>query len=112
MKECATGFNPTYSNDAPTKEHVSEMLGYAFLEFGAPWCGHCVAAFPAIEEGLSNQQLPHIKVYDGKGLPLGRSFKVKLWPTLILLHDGKEVARVIRPTQVSEVNELLANVES
>ena len=29
--------------------------------------------------------------------PLGRSFRVKLWPTLVFLRDGEEVARLVRP---------------
>ncbi len=87
------------------------MNGGAFLEFGASWCGHCLAAAPIIEEALTIQALPHIKVHDGKGLPLGRAFKVKLWPTLILLHDGKEVARVVRPRSTDCINELLAKIK-
>jgi thioredoxin 1 len=39
----------------------------------------------------------HIKVEDGKGKPLGRSFRVKLWPTLVFLRDGQVVARAVRP---------------
>jgi hypothetical protein len=39
----------------------------------------------------------------GDRRPLGRSFKVKLWPTLIFLRDGVEIARVVRPTEVQEV---------
>jgi thioredoxin 1 len=40
----------------------------------------------------------HIRVEDGRGRPLGRSFRVKLWPTLVFLKDGKEVARLVRPS--------------
>lgn len=100
------GFNPTYSESNPSVEDISSLSGYAFLEFGAPWCGHCVAAASAIEHALTPLQLPHIKAYDGKGLPLGRAYKIKLWPTLILLKDGIELARVIRPTSVTDINEL------
>jgi thioredoxin 1 len=30
-------------------------------------------------------ELRHVKVEDGKGRPLGRSFRVKLWPTLVFM---------------------------
>jgi thioredoxin 1 len=40
----------------------------------------------------------HIKVEDGKGKPLGRSFQVKLWPTLVFLRDGKVVEQMARPS--------------
>jgi thioredoxin 1 len=50
-------------------------------------------------------EVRHLKIEDGPGRPLGRSFKVKLWPTLIFLRDGIEVARVVRPTDVASIHE-------
>ena len=112
MKTIHTGFNPDYAQDEPTLEQVSGLGGDAILEFGAPWCGYCQAAQPAVQEVLAeHSELPHIKVYDGKGKPLGRSFRVKLWPTLILLHDGKEVARLVRPSGADEVRRLVTQSE-
>jgi len=112
MKTVHTGFNPDYAEDAPTLEQVSEMAGDTILEFGTPWCAHCQAAHPAVQEVLAEYpELPHIKIYDGKGKRLGRAFQVKLWPTLILLHDGQEVARLVRPLHVEEVRQLVAQVE-
>jgi thioredoxin 1 len=48
-------------------------------------------------------QWQHLKVEDGPGRALGRSYRVKLWPTLLVLRDGQEVARVVRPTAVQDV---------
>ncbi|PKF50861.1 thioredoxin family protein [Enterovibrio nigricans] len=104
------GFNPDYDEDSPTFEEVSDIKGFAIVEFGAPWCGHCQAAQPAVEDALSAYSLPHVKVFDGKGKPLGRAFKVKLWPTLILLRDGLEVDRIVRPIHTMEVTELLSHM--
>jgi thioredoxin 1 len=42
-------------------------------------------------------EVKHIKVEDGPGLPLGRSFGVKLWPNLIFLRDGQVVRQLARP---------------
>lgn len=109
MKSRPTGFNADYSEDAPTFEQVSGLVGDVILEFGAPWCKHCQAALPAVQEVLTeHSELPHIKLYDGKGKPLGRAFNVKLWPTLILLRDGKEVDRLVRPLGVDEVRQLVS----
>ncbi|QJR79515.1 thioredoxin family protein [Alteromonas pelagimontana] len=100
-----------YAEEAFTFEQVSELSGDVVLEFGAPWCGHCQAASSAIKEVVTeNSGLRHIKIYDGKGKPLGRAFKVKLWPTLILLHDGNEVARLVRPTNSDEVRRLISQI--
>lgn len=103
------GFNPTYHEDAPTLAEVEVLSGLALLEFGAPWCGHCQGAEPLVEQALSGRALPHARIFDGKGKRLGRAYKVKLWPTLILLRDGEEVARVVRPASAAEVEKLLAN---
>jgi thioredoxin 1 len=103
-------FNPDYAEDAPTLEQVSSRRGDVLLEFGASWCGHCQAAAPAVKQAFADYpQLPHIKVADGKGKALGRAFKVKLWPTLILLRDGQEVARLVRPTGADQVCQLLSS---
>jgi hypothetical protein len=48
-----------------------------------------------------------VKVEDGAGRRLGRTFRVKLWPTLILLHGGLELGRVVRPTSSAELAPLL-----
>ena len=43
MKASQLGFNPDYEEDTPTLKQVSELIGYAILEFGTPWCRHCQA---------------------------------------------------------------------
>jgi len=78
------------------------------LEFGTDWCGHCRAAQPALAEiQLADTGWRHLKVEDGPGRALGRSFRVKLWPTLILLKDGQEAARLVRPTQAQDIRQAL-----
>jgi thioredoxin 1 len=109
MKAAQLGFNPEYAEDAPSLDEVNSLKGMAILEFGAPWCGHCQASQDSVEEVMKeNLELTHIKVFDGKGKRLGRQFGVKLWPTLILLRDGQEVARIVRFTSVEEVRKLVS----
>ncbi len=90
----------------PARAEVDAQAGWLLLEFGAPWCGHCQAAQAALQAFVDAHDLPHWKIEDGKGKPLGRSFQVKLWPTVILLHDGKEVARVVRPVAAADLGTL------
>jgi len=88
------------SETEPLREEVDRLPGRVLLEFGAAWCEHCQAARPAIESQLrSHPHFRHIKVEDGPGRPLGRSFRVKLWPTLVFLRDGTEVRRLVRPSE-------------
>jgi thioredoxin 1 len=37
---------------------------------------------------------------------------VKLWPTLIFMKDGAEVARVVRPTSTQLINEALNRIDT
>jgi thioredoxin 1 len=93
-----------YLAPGPTREEVDRISGAAILEFGTDWCGYCRAAEVFVRQALAeNPQILHLKVEDGPGRRLGRSFKVKLWPTLIFLKDGKELARAVRPTSVDEL---------
>jgi thioredoxin 1 len=98
-----------YSNKEPTRAALDAMDGPTVVEFGTDWCGICQAAQPLITASLAGQPaLRHLKIEDGPGRPLGRSFKVKLWPTLIFMNRGKEVARVVRPTDPRAISEALA----
>jgi thioredoxin 1 len=100
-----------YLNPGPSREEIDATSGLMLLEFGTPWCGHCQGAAPAVAEALAQfPGIEHVKVEDGPGRPLGRSFRVKLWPTLIGLRDGAEVARSVRPESVESVQELLGQL--
>ena len=97
-------YQSTYRPEAPERSEVDATPGLLLLEFGANWCGHCQAAQPAIQSVLAKHpDLDHRKIEDGPGRRLGRSFRVKLWPTLILLKDGQEVARVVRPSDAGDL---------
>jgi len=92
----------------PTREDIDATAGLVALEFGTGWCGFCQAARPLIDAALADSGARHISVEDGKGRKLGRTFGVKLWPTVVVLRDGKEIARVVRPKSEAEVRTALA----
>ena len=95
-----------------SRAQVDALPGPTLLEFGTPWCGHCRAAQPSIAEAMmQHPHLRHLKIEDGPGRRLGRSFKVKLWPTLVFLHDGKEVGRLVRPADPAEVGRALKAID-
>jgi thioredoxin 1 len=94
------GFTSEYAKREPTRAQIDATAGPLVVEFGAPWCGHCAAVQSALAELLARfPQVQHIKIYDGKGQPLGRSFRVKLWPSLVFLRDGKPLFQVARPSE-------------
>src|SRR6188768_2945254 len=93
----------------PTREEVAAWPGRTVIEFGASWCPICQGARPTIDRVLAaHPDVRHRWVEDGKGKPLGRSFRVTLWPTLVVLRDGVEVGRVVRPRDAAAVEAALA----
>ncbi len=90
--------------EQPFRSEVDALPGPTVIEFGTGWCGHCRAVQPLIEHAFAaHPGLRHLKVEDGPGRKLGRSFGVKLWPTLVFMRDGQEVAQLVRPTDAAAI---------
>jgi thioredoxin len=101
-----------YADTEPKRSEVEALPGPALLEFGSPTCGYCRRAQPLIAEALAaHPNVRHIKIADARGRRLGRSFGVKLWPTLVFLKDGKEEARVVRPREVGEIEKGVEGID-
>lgn len=97
-----------YDTAQPERSAIDALSGVVALDFGTNWCGYCQAAAGHIDAALAPYAgVQHIKVEDGPGRKLGRSFKVKLWPTVVVLKDGQEVARVVRPVDSRELADAL-----
>ena len=101
-----------YVEVEPKREAVDALQGATLIEFGSPWCGYCRRAQPLIAQALAaHPDVRHIKVADASGKRLGRSFKVKLWPTLVFLKDGKQTTQLVRPAGAEEIEQALSQID-
>jgi len=90
------------------REAADGLPGLVLLQFGTNWCGYCQNARALIDSAMASR--PNVTrhlIEDGPGRPLGRSYRIKQWPTLLLLRDGKEVGRVVRPQDAQALRDLL-----
>ncbi|AGA86021.1 Thioredoxin [Stutzerimonas stutzeri RCH2] len=111
VEDLAMNITEHYAQTEPSRTEVDAMHGPVLLEFGTAWCGHCRAAQPGIAKALADREgINHLKIEDGPGRPLGRSFRVKLWPTLILLENGQELGRVVRPQNAQAIDQALGEM--
>ena len=105
--------NTSYADKEPARSELDALPGPAVVEFGSPWCGYCRAAQPLLANAFAEHpKVRHFKIADASGKRLGRSFGVQLWPTLVFLSDGKEVARLVRPRNAMEISEALASIDA
>jgi thioredoxin 1 len=105
------GMNNTYAAFEPPRAEIDALEGPVVVEFGAPWCGYCRAAQSLIASAFSQYpSIRHIKIEDGKGRPLGRSFRVTLWPTLVFMKNGREIGRLVRPADSAAIGEALRRI--
>jgi len=96
----------------PARNEIDGLQGPAVIEFGTSWCGHCLAARPLLKSAFADHPgVRHIRIEDGKGRRLGRSYRVKLWPTLLFLCDGREIARLERPADAAAIEQALALID-
>ena len=100
-----------YEASTLLREELDLIQTPVVVSFGAQWCGHCMAAQPFIDSAFAHYpNVQHLKVEDGPGRALGRSFKVKLWPTLIFMVNGIEVSRLVRPVAAADISDALAQI--
>jgi len=90
------------------RETADSLQGLVMLQFGTNWCGYCQNAQALIDPVLAARpDITRYQIEDGPGRALGRSYRVKQWPTLVLLRDGQEIGRLVRPQEATALQDLV-----
>ena len=92
-----------------TKDNFDELVesGLVLVDVWAQSCHPCVALAPHMADiASSNPALTVVKLDASKARRLVMSLQVRGLPTVLLLHDGQEVARIsesnLTPEQLDE----------
>lgn len=105
-------FSDSFIDPEPQRVQIDAMPGPVVLEFGTGWCAFCRAAQPLMASAFAGHPgVRHIKIEDGSGRRLGRSFGIKLWPSLVFLRDGQEMTRLVRPAREADIVRALATID-
>ncbi|HEY6772931.1 MAG TPA: thioredoxin family protein [Oxalicibacterium sp.] len=104
--------NHKYASVEPAREDIDTLPGATVIEFGAPWCPHCQRVQPLLSDAFdAHPDLRHVKIEDGPRRRLGRSFRIKLWPTLVFLKNGSEISRLVRPDSTADIAQAMAAID-
>ena len=105
------GLSKDYEAKEPARAEVDALPGATVIEFGTPWCGFCRRTQPEIAKAFEGRDsVRHLKIEDGSGRRLGRSFKVKLWPTLVFMKDGQVVETLVRPNDAQSIQQAMGKI--
>lgn len=90
-----------------TQNFADEVLnapGTALVDFYADWCGPCKMVAPVVDEIAEERTDISVgKVNVDESAELAKQYRVMSIPTLIVLKDGKEAARMIGYTPKEDI---------
>ena len=88
-----------------------QKSGVALLDFYADWCGPCKALAPTLERFASENPYVTVgKVNVDENSNTAQEFGIRSIPTLVFLHNGREVGRLVGVTSPNRIQDLLSAI--
>ncbi len=91
------------------QENFNQTVGgkKVLVDFWAAWCGPCRMLSPVVDEVAEEVDTAVAKCNIDENPELAEKYNVNVIPTLIVLEDGKEVARSVGVVSKRKVLDLL-----
>lgn len=99
------------TTDINTTNFATEVIGSSVpvvVDFWAPWCGHCVAQTPILEnfEQAVGSAVKVCKVNTDQNRELAAQYGIMSIPTILVFKDGKLVTRAVGTQSVENLKKL------
>ena len=79
-----------------TSKEFKELTGTVLVDFNATWCGPCRMLHPILDElEKKNTDVKFVGVDVDDESDVAEEFRVNSIPCVVMLKDGKEVARSV-----------------
>ena len=81
--------------------------GKVLVDFWAQWCGPCKAMKPTLEQYKESSKVPLVMVNVDTENEIAAKYGVRSIPCLIVIEDGKQVAKKIGMQTLDQLKELV-----
>ena len=87
---------------------LADLKGKVLVKFYADWCGPCQMMKPIVEElAEKHEEIKVLEINIDDEDELAEKYRVETIPCLVLLEDGKEIAREVGVMPLKKLEKLI-----